>query len=270
MPNEMLLQAFSPSSHKRQQGSYDASEYLLNVEELAIASSRNAPRNSLHSLSSGVHTSDGQVQLFVNGNSYFEHMHKTVSSTKKGDLLLLTGWDVHTDFLLDPKIENYGDTGLLTQLTKAMERGVDVGVIWTFIGNVFDSPSMTAICRYLDKAWQQRTGDSTIGGCFFDTNIQETRFQSSHAKTMFVSVDGQPMAYVSGLDLAPQRWDMLGHGGAVRDEYLERQPSAGLAGVGTGWADTGAFVKGQLAIDVKTTFLQRWRDLPPKTSHSRS
>ena len=242
---------------------YDASEYLLNVDELAIASSVNAPRNSLDSLSSGVHTSDGQVKLFVNGDTYFEHMYQTMSSTQKGDVILLTGWDVHTDFLLDPKITNFATTRILTQFTMAMERGVDVGVIWSVVGNPFALPSMLKICDYIDKAWQKRTGNDRIGGCFFDTNFHETRLQSAHAKTVFMSVAGRHMAYVSGMDLATQQWDMIGHEGALRDRYRKRQPSAGLDPLWTtGWADAGAFVDGQLATDVKTTFRQRWNALP--------
>ena len=110
---------------------------------------------------------------------------------------------------------------------------------------------------YIDKAWQKRTGNDRIGGCFFDTNAHETRLQSAHAKTVFMSVAGRHMAYVSGMDLATKQWDMIGHEGALRDRYRKRQPSAGLDPLWTtGWADAGAFVDGQLATDVKTTTLE--------------
>lgn len=82
---------------------------------------------------------------------------------------------------------------------------------------------------------------------------------------MFLTRGDKKMAYISGLDIAPQRWDTREHGGESREYYLSRQPSAGMAQIGTGWADVGAFVMGQIALDVRATFLQRWLDLGKKS-----
>lgn len=81
---------------------------------------------------------------------------------------------------------------------------------------------------------------------------------SHHQKTIVLSSEGHDWAYVGGIDIANDRWDVPAH-----DNPADRHPSQEAF---EGWHDVQAVVRGPATAQIWQNFTDRWNDRTPPHS----
>jgi phosphatidylserine/phosphatidylglycerophosphate/cardiolipin synthase-like enzyme/uncharacterized membrane protein YdjX (TVP38/TMEM64 family) len=184
----------------------------------------------------------------IDGAAYFASLAQALEQARHSVLVL--GWDIHADLVLDPNGRAEPLDRLLDRLT-TQRPGLEVRLlIWDWI--LFYS-----LDRQLLPQWRfdRRTGDQVkfrldachpAGGCH-------------HEK--LVVIDGR-LAFVGGLDLSSGRWDTPEHRPVEPRRAVERDEQR------VPFHDLMLMLEGPVAAELETLARERWRvatgeDVPP-------
>ncbi len=192
----------------------------------------------------------------MDGGEYLPAVADAVERTRAGDALFVLGLQLDPDTDLrgrDPGEEGYLPVGEM--LARAAARGVDVRVL--LAGSVFTSGLPLKVGPFAANvaaaaALRRWIPDGARGEPPLADRVvldwSGHRLGSNHQKAIVVGGQGQLVAFVGGIDLAPGRWDLPPHGSMER------------AGEPWGWHDAGQRLVGPAATDVWNVVRERWRD----------
>ena len=186
----------------------------------------------------------------VHGATYFAELHRRVTATAAGDLLLFTDWRGDPDERLTA---DHPGSAVSATLCAAAARGVDVrGLVWR---SHLDRLGMSA-------AENRHLGEDieAAGGlCLLDMRVRTGG--SHHQKFVVLRHPGRPeldVAFVGGIDLCHSRRDDAEHAGDPQP-----QPIAAVYGPTPAWHDAMVMLRGPVVGDVETVFRERWEDPQP-------
>ncbi|KAG1696276.1 hypothetical protein DVH05_018822 [Phytophthora capsici] len=225
-----------------------ATDWFLTEDE--ITESRGGiPRSDL-----AVYTSGNNVTSLTAPNEFFDATYDDFLSTKEGDRVLLSAWEVSL-VPLKPDVDPTGSTtGVHEMVAGVVERGGSFHIMgWT---NLLHRKINIEARDDINKI-----PASEVNGAqavyIFDDRVR-TMTSSHHQKTLVFAVNSskdkndQPVAYVGGLDFTNDRWDTIYHNNsAIRD-------AAGITYERKGWIDAHVRIHGPAAKDVANNFLARW------------
>lgn len=209
-------------------------------------------------------TSDNEVVGLVDGQEYMSHLSKRLAKLKRGDDLMLSGWRVSPEVLLEP-LATPPPPPVSVMVRSLIQDGVTVrALVWYPPGTIkVGHPS--GIGWIVDS--QKHPGDNltfvkevisaSLSAKSAGTGILDERLVSkvsSHHQKFIVgrSAEG-PWAYVGGIDLCVDRWDTAAH-----DSPPQRQRE-----LVDGWHDVQCFVRGSAVAQIWMNFKQRWDDRTP-------
>lgn len=225
-----------------------ASDWFLTKQD--ITDSRGGvPRDGMT-----VYTTGNKVTSLTVPNEFFEMAYDDLSSTKEGDRVLISAWEVSL-VPLKPDIDPTGETtGVDKVVAGVVERGGSIHIMgWTnILHRTINLEARDAI---------NKIPASEVNGAqaiyIFDDRVR-TMTSSHHQKSLVFAANNSsskhdmPVAYVGGLDFTNDRWDTIYHNNsAIRD-------AAGITYERKGWIDAHLRIHGPAAKDVATNFLARW------------
>ncbi|POM70877.1 PhosphoLipase D, Pi-sPLD-like-7 [Phytophthora palmivora] len=226
----------------------DARDWFLTEQD--ITDSRGGiPREGL-----AVYTTGNKVTSFTVPNEFFDAAYDDFTSTKEGDRILLSAWEVSL-VPLKPDVDPRGaTTGVHEMVAGVVERGGSIHILgWS---NLLHRKINIEARDDINKI-----PPSKVNGAeavyIFDDRVR-TMTSSHHQKSLIFAVNSssdkhdQPIAYVGGLDFSNDRWDTIYHNNsAIRD-------AAGITYERKGWMDAHVRIHGPAAKDVANNFLARW------------
>ncbi|KAG3028047.1 hypothetical protein PC128_g13749 [Phytophthora cactorum] len=226
----------------------DATDWFLTEADIT-ASRGGVPRDGL-----AVHTTGNKVTSLTVPNEFFDATYDDFASTKAGDRILLSAWEVSL-VPLKPDVDPTGaTTGVHEMVAGVVERGGSFHIMgWS---NILHRKINIEARDDINKI-----PASEINGAqalyIFDDRVR-TMTSSHHQKSLVFAVNSsssktdQPIAYVGGLDFTNDRWDTIYHNNsAIRD-------AAGITYERKGWIDAHVRIHGPAAKDVANNFLARW------------
>ncbi|KAL3665991.1 hypothetical protein V7S43_008789 [Phytophthora oleae] len=226
----------------------DATDWFL-TEDAITESRGGVPRSDL-----AVYTTGNNVTSLTVTNEFFDATYDDFLSTKEGDRVLLSAWEVSL-VPLKPDVDSTGSTtGVHEMVTGVVERGGSFHIMgWT---NLLHRKINIEARDDINKI-----PASAVNGAeavyIFDDRVR-TMTSSHHQKTLVFAANSsedkndQPIAYVGGLDFTNDRWDTIHHNNsAIRD-------AAGITYERKGWIDAHVRIHGPAAKDVANNFLARW------------
>jgi phosphatidylserine/phosphatidylglycerophosphate/cardiolipin synthase-like enzyme len=155
-------------------------------------------------------TSDNDVTALVDGQAYMSHLAARLAGQGGEDYLHFAGWRVTGSLSLEPDV--LGSPAFFDVLADLLARGVTFrALVWlagpggsgSGSGGVTPSSQMMENVDFVNKA-----------NAFGATAVLDNRTvltSSHHQKAAVLSSDGQDWAYVGGIDIAPDRWDVPAH-----------------------------------------------------------
>lgn len=202
------------------------------------------------------YTSGNRVTPYIDGDAYFDALHTDLGALTAGDLYYFTAWRATPQMPLKPDLgvtPTYGD-----RLTAGITAGADVkGIMWYATGQY--------IPGFADHALENIGTINLLGAGGTQRGILDNRTRgatgSHHQKTSIVLRAGAYKAYVGGIDIAPDRWDVPGH--AVRN-YPYKTPASWTATNHRpkegfeAWHDVQCGIQGAAVAQVYENFAQRW------------
>ncbi|OWZ11490.1 PhosphoLipase D [Phytophthora megakarya] len=240
--------AVNTSTSKPQQPLLDATDWFLTEKEISDS------RGGILRRDLAVYTTGNKVTGYTAANEFYEAVYDDLSSTKKGDHVMLAAW-LTALVPLKPDVDPTGSTtGVREVFAGIVKRGGNVSVLnWASIAGGY--------MPFNIKARDAINGISPSNGArakfIFDDRINI--ISSHHQKTLVITSSGsasskryQPVAYVGGLDLAIDRWDTKYHNNtAIRNAGKITYKS-------NGWVDGHIRIHGPAAKDVAGNFISRW------------
>ncbi|TMW55741.1 hypothetical protein Poli38472_010623 [Pythium oligandrum] len=230
------------SDIKPKQPILEAEKWFLTESEMT-ASRGGVPRKDL-----AVFTKKNQVTTYAVASEYFEDVYDDMENTEEGDRMFFTGWTFE-EVPLIPTVERseLNDTNLTAVVARALNRSVDVHILgWA---NFFETDINVASQKVFNALPAPKYGEALF---LFDDRLPDAT-ASNHQKTVVIKSNDGLVAYVGGLDLAANRWDVLAHDKAE----LRRQSGVERADT-DGWMDVQLKIDGPAAKDVAANFLSRW------------
>jgi phosphatidylserine/phosphatidylglycerophosphate/cardiolipin synthase-like enzyme len=201
------------------------------------------------------HVDDTEWFPLLDGQTYFAELDAHLQRATSGDTVFVSGLEVDPD--IDLRGRNEDDPGYLPlgrQLAELAARGVDVRIL--IAGRVFPSSIPTSALPFRGNAFAAEkmrhlevdgaAGPPLAGRVLLD--FSGALLGSNHQKTVVVHIGGELTSFVSGIDLASDRWDITPH------DRLR------LEGERWGWHDIAVRLRGPGARRVWDTFRQRWQE----------
>ena len=206
-------------------------------------------------LDTATHVDDTEWIPLVDGEVYFAELDEHLSRAGAGDTVFVSGLEVDPDIDLRGRGTDDPDhLPLGRQLAQLAARGVDVRILIAsrvipsslpssalpFRGNAVNAERMRTM--RVDGA----ESPPLAGRVLLD--FSGALLGSNHQKTVVAHVGGRLTSFVSGIDLASDRWDISPHN-RLR-----------LEGERWGWHDMAVRLRGPAARRVWDTFVQRWKE----------
>lgn len=193
-------------------------------------------------------TTGNEVEVRIDGESYFGRLEGVLASLGPGDLLMFTDWEGHAD-------ERLSGPGSELGRRLAGLPGAGVGVF----GLLWRSHPRQAHFSEQDSLHIAREINGAGGSLMLDERVR--RAGSHHQKLVVAwraETRGGPVAFAGGIDLCHGRHDGSDHRGdpqAVRLDrrYGERPP----------WHDLQVELRGPAVADLSWSFRERWSDPAP-------
>lgn len=185
----------------------------------------------------------------IHGSTYFDELHRTIEATGAGDLIWFTDWQSNPD----QRLGDSPDSELLSVLSRAVQRGVDVrALVWRSHGRILGYSHEDH--RDLATALQEAGADVVL-------DMRVRRNGAHHQKFVVVRHRDdatRDVAYLGGIDLCHGRRDDVSHTGdpqadPIAAEYGDLPP----------WHDVQVALRGPVVYDVETVFRERWSDTAP-------
>ncbi|KAL3665990.1 hypothetical protein V7S43_008788 [Phytophthora oleae] len=224
----------------------EAERWFLTEQELT-QSRGGVPRTDM-----SIYTTGNKVASYTVSNEYFNAVYSDLSSTKKGDRVLLNAWTTAL-IPLKPDVDPTGaKTGFREVFSGVVERGGSVNILgWANIAGGYMPYNIKARDAINSIPPSPINGAKAI--YIFDDRVK--LISSQHQKNMVIASsdpEDQPVAYVGGIDLANDRWDTIYHNNsAIRDAgHITYQQK--------GWVDGHIRIHGPAAKDVAVNFIDRW------------
>ncbi|GMF20839.1 unnamed protein product [Phytophthora lilii] len=226
----------------------DADDWFLTEEEITDS------RGGVMRDGMAVYTTGNKVTSLTVTNEFFDATYDDLTSTKEGDRVLLSAWEVSL-VPLRPDIDPTGaTTGVHQMVAGVVERGGSFHIMgWSNI--LHRAINIEARDDINNISASALNGAKAL--YIFDDRVR-TMTSSHHQKTLVFAANSssdkneQPVAYVGGLDFTNDRWDTIYHNNsAIRD-------AAGITYERKGWIDAHVRIHGPAAKDVTSNFLARW------------
>ncbi|HMR34421.1 MAG TPA: VTT domain-containing protein [Geminicoccaceae bacterium] len=180
-----------------------------------------------------------RASLLIDGAAYFAALRAAIERARHGILIL--GWDIRADLLLDPEHSDETLRDLLDRVV-ATRPGLEVRIL------VWDWPVIYVLDRQAMPWWH--LGLRTHDRIHFALDSCHPPVGSHHEKV--VAIDGR-LAFVGGIDLSAGRWDTPAH--LPVEPY--RSPVSGDNRPPC--HDLCMMVEGPVAAAVEELALERWR-----------
>ena len=194
-----------------------------------------------------------QVEVLIDGASYFGRLHAVLCSLHRDDWVHFTDWEGDPDErLLGPGTE------LVTVLSQLASDGVHVrGMLWR------SHPSQANFSEQqnlaLTKAVNRAGGEILLD--------ERVRRGGSHHQKLFVirrvTAPDEDVAFVGGIDLCHGRHDDPTHLGDPQAVDLDER-----YGPNPPWHDAQLEVHGPTVAALADTFRERWEDPTPLDHHN--
>jgi phospholipase D1/2 len=236
------------SSSRLRQPLLKPEDWFLTKKE--ITDSRGGvPRSDL-----AVYTKGNAVKPFTATNEYFSSVYDDLTSTKKGDRVMVAGWNI-APFPLKPEEDPSGaKTGFREVVAGVVKRGGSVNILaWA---NIKHREDIIAARKSINKIPASKVNGARAK-MILDDRLPHA-ISSHHQKTVVIAANrnkgrhSQPVAYIGGVDFDHDRWDTIHHNAsAVRD-------AANISVDYEGWMDSHLRVHGPAAKDIASNFLARW------------
>jgi phosphatidylserine/phosphatidylglycerophosphate/cardiolipin synthase-like enzyme len=197
------------------------------------------------------HTSGNEVSTLIDGQSYMQKLLNILQSIGPGGYIHISGWR------LTPSVKLLGDVPNSPSIQEVLTDRSNVGVtirslLWMVPFTVNDfaaghGAENLEMSQILDGLGEEVVLDDRL------PNI----FSSHHQKFIIAGQGSQHVAYIGGMDIAPDRWDSSDH-----NEPVGRQRE-----LFDGWHDVQAQVDGPAVGQLWNCFFERWND-PRKPNNS--
>jgi phosphatidylserine/phosphatidylglycerophosphate/cardiolipin synthase-like enzyme len=196
-------------------------------------------------------TSGNAVRPLIDGEAYFAVLTQEIEQLGSAGFVHFAGWRVTPTASLDPAAPALQTFQEL--LAQKLQDGVKVrALLWNLPGTTNDFSAghgveNLALFEFLNAA--------DPGSCILDDRLPHGNFPSHHQKYFVLSEGSQSVAFVGGLDIALDRWDVQAHDEPdARQSQIERF---------RGWHDVQAMVRGPAVGQIWKSFAERWSD--PRT-----
>ncbi len=199
-----------------------------------------------------------EVEPLIDGKEYFAAVFEAISLTQgSGDIVYLTNWG------FDDKMTIPGYPSIGSLLAQKADDGVDVRLIMTaglflqahrilgpFQDNFYAAKRMRELKVGENIPLARRVLLDWSG---------EHRTGTHHQKSVFIRSAGTCVAFVSGIDFLPSRYDARPHAELTWDSSLFTPVPVPLP-VGWGWHDAGVRLRGTGVAVVWENFRSRWKE----------
>jgi phosphatidylserine/phosphatidylglycerophosphate/cardiolipin synthase-like enzyme len=198
-----------------------------------------------------VASADGNTASpLVDGASYFAELKGAIENVGTNPYLLIAGWRLDGETFIDPaNAESFN--ALITRAASSLALRIR-SMLWYFPGTIgnFGAAQGPENAAFTDLV-------ASLGGeAILDNRLPNGRFASHHQKFAVVGSDDGHVAFVGGIDVAPDRWDDQAHNSSpLREPEFFR-----------GWHDVQVKVEGPAVTDIWNVFQERWND--PRRPHN--
>ncbi len=216
-------------------------------------------------------TTGNQVAALVDGKGYMADLSHTLKVCDGS--LLISGWRVTASQILDPVLQGGAPTGesFLDLVADAARRGCSVRAL------LFNVPGTRAPGPF--RLWHAKDNYefakavNTMGGeAILDSRLAKVPASAHHQKFIVATskTGGSSVAYVGGIDVCLDRWDLAAHDG--RPERQQDGLAIGELETHTAsqpaWHDIQVRVEGPAVGQIWQAFRDRWNDpRPPNDDH---
>ncbi|MEZ5853923.1 MAG: phospholipase D-like domain-containing protein [Hyphomicrobiaceae bacterium] len=217
-------------------------------------------------------TTGNHVTALVDGKGYMADLRNSLMACDGS--LLISGWRVTGAQILNPVLQNgtlAGDT-FLNLVAAAAKRGCSVRAL------LFNVPGTRAPGPF--RLWHAKdnydfaTAINALGGeAILDSRLAKVPASAHHQKFIVATsrTGGSSVAYVGGIDICLDRWDLGAHDG--RPERQQDGLAIGEIETHTasqpGWHDVQVRVEGPAVAQIWGAFRDRWNDPRPPNNDRR-
>ena len=195
-------------------------------------------------------TNGNLVTPLIDGAAYFGELKDMVDNLGDSPYLLISGWRLNPDSLIDPAAGQ--------SIRRLLESAANAAgllprsMLWYVPGTIGDFGAGHGLENLAFTDFIRGLGGQAI----LDNRLPNGRFASHHQKYMVVGSDSGHAAFVGGIDIAPDRWDDSQHNSSnLREPELFR-----------GWHDVQVKVEGPAVVELWKSFQERWND--PRRPHN--
>jgi phosphatidylserine/phosphatidylglycerophosphate/cardiolipin synthase-like enzyme len=191
------------------------------------------------------YTSGNAVSALVDGQAYLARLRDRLSAVNPRGFIHLAGWR------MTPRIRLLGDLPNSPSIRDVVIDRANAGatvrlLLWFVPGSIGDfgaghGPENLEMSQIVEGVG----GDAVL-----DDRLPPGKFASHHQKFIILGDATSNIAFVGGIDIAPDRWDRPQH-----DDPLGRQRE-----LFDGWHDVQAQVEGPAVSHLWDTFTERWND----------
>ncbi len=195
------------------------------------------------------YTSGNSVEALIDGGEYFSQLLKYMEMLENDGVLYLAAWRLTPNALLNP--ENVSNPiSISNALGGIMDSGVKVrALLWNVPGTIGDFSPGHGI-ENLEMF--EQINEHPNGVAILDDRLPLGTFPSHHQKYVLLGDTTQSIAFVGGIDIAFDRWDIPDHN--------EPQARASEEEKYKGWHDIQASIQGPAVEQIWKSFSERWTD----------
>lgn len=189
------------------------------------------------------------VVALVDGAAFMAHLYDRTLGMVAGDALFFTMWRGTPSQLLRPELQAQ-DTQLLPVLCALVQRRILVRILgWAVPLPSAHTFENVRVVRGVRSANQKAR---VHGSAYLDERLP-ARIASHHQKSLVLTSNGEPWAYVGGIDVSVDRWDTPEHASS-----RERQHD-----ILDAWHDIHCAIQGPAVLDIAENFRERWNERKP-------
>ncbi len=207
---------------------------------------------------SPAYTSENSALALVDGQAYFDHVASRVAKMVDGNEIYIAGWRVSPDQHLQPLV-GPSPVKFVDVVTSLGIAGVRIrSMLWYVVGSSIALVNSQLTAHPKGNVDFTKAVIKAGGHGILDERLLHKR-SSHHQKFIIVQSPGSWWAYVGGIDIALDRWDMPSHKShpARQREFLDA------------WHDVQCGIRGPAVTQVWENFRERWDDpRPPARSPS--
>ncbi len=191
------------------------------------------------------YTDGNKAESLIDGAAYFSESKTDIEAlSNNSPYLFISGWRLNPDTLIDPSNQQ--------EIRTLLEQSIDsIGLhiksmLWYVPGSIGDLGAGHGPENVEFTSFIQESGGEAI----LDNRLPKGRFSSHHQKFMVLGDAGHHIAFVGGIDIAPDRWDTPRHNSSDL-----REPELFSA-----WHDVQIKILGPAVAEIWDSFQERWND----------